>query len=70
MSIVKDYGPLIETGAIEGGGNYEVRGDSHPMVYVYLRIGKGYVEKATHQGELSGAVVAAMLASEIRRAAK
>lgn len=66
MTLVESYGPLIETGDIEGG-TYEVRGDDHPMVYVYVKIGKGYVEKATQQGGMSGAEVADLLASEIRR---
>lgn len=67
MNLVETYGPLIETGEIEGGGTYEVRGDDHPMVHIYVKIGKRYVEKATQQGGMSGAEVAGMLASEIRR---
>jgi hypothetical protein len=38
MSIVEAYGPLIESGEIDGA-TYEVRGEDHPMVYVYRKAG-------------------------------
>ncbi|MDW9447443.1 hypothetical protein GOA58_07030 [Sinorhizobium meliloti] len=64
MTIAESYGPLIESGQIDGF-TYEVRGTTHPMVYVYRDAGGGFVGKATQKGGINGETVARMLMSEL-----
>lgn len=44
---------------------YEVRGTDHPMIYVYRRNGRGFVEKATQLGDLDARQLAGMLLHEL-----
>ena len=63
--LVEAYGPLIEHGTRPDGTTYELRGDDHPMLYVYRKGGAGYVEKATQLGGMPIEQLADMLAAEL-----
>ena len=64
MTGLLDHGPLIATGEIDDA-TYEVRGDDHPMVYVYRKVRGRYEMKQTQQGGSPIEVVAGMLAAEL-----
>lgn len=66
MGIASDYGQLIESGIVMQKGvvaTFEVRGEDHPVVHVYLD--DGSAEKATQLGGLSSEHVAEMLLKEL-----
>lgn len=69
MSILENYGALIETGNIDGF-TYEVRSPDYPIVHVYGEVGGKLVGKQTQKGSSSGDAVARMLISELPKAAK
>ncbi|MBY5325211.1 hypothetical protein [Rhizobium leguminosarum] len=69
MTLVNEFGPLIETGEIDGF-TYEVRGTTHPMIYVYRELNGVFVHNVTQQGSSSAQSVARMLIAELPKAAK
>lgn len=69
MSIAKVYGPLIETGAIEGF-TYELRGNTAPMVYIYREVNGKLYQKETQKGGMTVEGVVRMLISEMPKSAK
>jgi hypothetical protein len=52
MSIAKVYGPLIETGEIDGF-TYELRGNTAPVVYIYRDVNGKLYEKETQKGGMT-----------------
>lgn len=64
MKLVQEFGPLIESGKIDGA-TYEVRGATHPMVYVYRQAGDGFVGRATQLGSTPLEALVRMLAAEL-----
>jgi hypothetical protein len=69
MSIAKVYGPLIETGEIDGF-TYELRGNTAPVVYIYRDVNGKLYEKETQKGGMTVEGVARLLISEMPKAAK
>lgn len=69
MSIANEYGPLFETGAIDGF-TYELRGNTAPMVYVYREAKGKLYHKETQQGGMTVEGVVRMLISEMPKEAK
>lgn len=49
LEIIEMFGPVIEVGQV-GDVTYEVRGDEHPMVYVYRKVGGTWKGKLAHLG--------------------
>lgn len=64
MKLLQDFGPLIESGEIDGA-TYEVRGATHPMVYVYRQARDSLTGRATQLGSTPLEVVVRMLAAEL-----
>ena len=69
MSLAKTYGPLIETGELDGF-TYELRGHTTPIVYVYREVSGKLYHKETQQGGMTVEGVVRMLISEMPKAAK
>lgn len=57
-------GPLISHGSI-GEDFFEVRGDAHPVLYVYRKIDGNYVEKSSLLGDMERMDLAKQLLSEL-----
>ncbi|QFR32585.1 hypothetical protein [Ancylobacter sp. TS-1] len=57
----------IASGEI-GGAKYEVRGETHPRVYVYRKVGNDFVGKVTQLGAMPLEGLVRTLAAEVLRA--
>lgn len=68
MELVNSYGPLIESGTIDGF-TYEVRGDDLPMIYVYRKTGNMVIGNATQLGGTDPENLARMLIAELPKRA-
>lgn len=69
MSIAKTYGPLIETGEIDGF-TYELRGKTAPMVYIYREVNGKLYDKETQKGGMTVGGIVQILISELPKAAR
>jgi hypothetical protein len=68
MSIIENYGALIETGEVDGF-TYEVRSPAYPMVYVYREENGKFIAKQTQKSGSSVMDVVRMLIAELPKAA-
>lgn len=67
-SLVEMFGTLIDAGIIDSG-QYEVRGEAHPIVYAYRKVGAHFVGRTSQLGGSDAATVANMLLAELPRTA-
>lgn len=67
MHLINEHGPLIGTGEFDDA-TYELRGETHPMVNIYRKVGRSYHDKATQLGGTPLDVLVLMLAAELPKA--
>jgi hypothetical protein len=66
LPLVENHGPRIEFDEIDGV-KYELRGESHPIVYVYRKVAGRWIGKTAQLGGMSVLSLVQMLAAELSR---